>query len=339
MRSIWKDNEMFNFCMNMATVLESGLSIEEGLDVVKSSIDVQLQDDINTIQEQIQDNGSLSASIQNQPFIDDYAKKMIEIGEMSGTLDNVMKELALYYERNYDLKQNLKEALIYPFLLILMMWVIVLLIIWKVLPIFASVLYRMGTILPDSTSQMMQFGRLFGGVSFILLSVLIVACVLVYLINRRAKGSVLAHVPFTKRLFYNLTMAKMTYAFSLFISSGYDVEEALSYLPDVIDHPKTKERLQRCLAGMKQGANFVDTMMKEKLYSGLYANMIYTGFRTGKGEDVLKKASSLYEKDVDNSISSFLNIIEPIVVIALSVIVGVILLSVMLPLMSIMTSI
>ena len=80
-------------------------------------------------------------------------------------------------------------------------------------------------------------------------------------------------------------------------------------------------------------------MQKEKLYEGVYANMIFTGFHSGKSEEVLKKVSALYERDVDNSISTFLNTIEPGIVILLSIIVGVILLSVMLPLMSIMASV
>lgn len=340
MKTLWKDDEMFDFCTSMAMVLESGLSIEEGLEVVKDSTQsVQLQQDIAVLYDKVKDIGSFYASVKDVPFLDEYAKKMIEIGEMSGTLDAVMQELATYYERSNDLKQNLKEALVYPFILLVMMWCIVLLIIWKVLPIFSDVLQNMGTVLPGNATSMMEFGHVFGVVSFVVLSILLIACVTLYVINSRAKGSLLSSFFFTRKLYYNMTMARMTYAFSLFISSGYDVEEALSYLPEVIDHPKMQGKLQHCIQGMKEGKGFAELMQQEHLYEGVYANMIYTGFRSGKSEEVLKKASTLYEKDVDTSISTFLNTIEPSVVIVLSVIVGVILLSVMLPLMSIMTSI
>lgn len=340
MKTLWKDDEMFDFCTSLAMVLESGLSIEEGLDIVKDSTqNIKLKKDIQQIHEQIIEVGSFYASIKDVDFFDDYAKKMIEIGEMSGTLDAVMLELATYYERNFDLKQNLKEALVYPFLLLGMMWCIVLLIIWKVLPIFSNVLTNMGTILPGSASSMMRFGSIFGTISFVILSVLLIACIAMYVVNNKAKGSLLAHFFFTKKLYYHMTMAKLTYAFSLFISSGYDVEEAMSYLPEVIDHPNVIAKLQRCQQGLKEQIAFSEVMQKEQLYEGIYANMIYTGFRSGKSEEVLKKASRLYEKEVDLSISTFLNTIEPSIVIILSLIVGIILLSVMLPLMSIMTSI
>lgn len=339
MRTGWKDQEVFNFCMNMAMVLESGLSLEEGIDVVKESCDKSMRADLIQLQDKVMKYGSLTLSLRDEKFLDDYAKKMIEIGEMSGTLDHVMKELAQYYERSHDLKQNLKEALLYPFLLLLMMWVIVFLIVWKVLPIFSSVLHRMGTILPGSATSMMSFGQMFGYVSLFVLSILILFGIYLFVQNRSARGNALTFVPFTKKLFYQITMAKLTYAFSLFISSGYDVEEALTYVVDVVDHTRTKSKIQECQKALSNGENFVDVMKDVHLYEGLYANMIYTGFRSGKSEDVLKKASSLYEKDVDASISAFLNIIEPCVVVLLSIIVGVILLSVMLPLMSIMASI
>lgn len=340
MRTVWKDDEMFEFCTSMAMVLEGGLSAEEGLEVVLESADKEekkaaLQEMLTLIKEK----GSFSSTMMELDYIDSYAKKMMEIGEMSGTLDAVMKELAVYYERNDDLKQNLKEALTYPCILLIMMWGIVALIIWKVLPIFEQVLTSMGTVLSGNATVFMQFGNIFSLLSFLVLTILLAGCIFLFLAGRKRKGTLLASLFLTKRLYHNLTMAKMTYALSLFVSSGYDVEEALGYLPGVIDHPKMLKNLAACEKGMQEGKSFLEVMQEEKLYQGVYANMIYTGFRSGKSEEVLKKVSALYEKDVDTSISSFLNTIEPAIVIILSLIVGVILLSVMLPLMSIMTSI
>lgn len=338
MKTHWNDHAMFNFCTNMAMVLEGGLSIQEGLEVIQGNCD-QNKTDIDRILNKVEESGSLSIALKDETCIDDYAKKMIDIGEMSGKLESVMKELAGYFERSYDLKQSLKEALVYPFLLLVMMWCIILIIIWQVLPIFNSILHRIGTILPGNALTMMNFGNLFGLASFIILSVLLIVCIILYFANRNVKGNILAYLPFTKKFYYHLTMAKMTFALSLFIASGYDIQEALLYLGKVIDHAETEKKLNNCKERMIQGENFADAIAAEKIYVGIYANMIDTGFRSGKHDEVLKKASQLFEKDVDKSISGFLNIIEPSVVVLLSIIVGVILLSVMLPLMSIISSI
>lgn len=340
MRAEWNDEQMYEFCTSMAMVLEGGLSPQECLEVILSGdIQTEIKKDLEVLLSDIKELGSLYASVKDQVFFDPYAKKMIEIGEISGNLDQVMKELALYYERSEDLKRNLKDALVYPLILLMMMWCIVALIIWKVLPIFEKVLHNMGAILTTGSHTMMQFGRIFAMVSFVLLTIILVIAFYIYITRRSSQNKILSHFFLTKRLYKNIAMAKMTYAFSLFVSSGYDADEAMQYLPDLVDHPDMKERLNHCLTDIKQGDSFLDAMQKEKLYEGVYANMIFTGFHSGKSEEVLKKVSALYERDVDNGISTFLNTIEPGIVILLSVIVGVILLSVMLPLMSIMTSV
>ncbi|MEG1731640.1 MAG: type II secretion system F family protein [Longicatena sp.] len=338
----FKTEEMFDFCTQMSMILSSGLTVQEGLEIIITDTkNPHMKETCEHLLTNIKDLGSFYASIKDEDYFDMYAKHMIEIGEVSGHLDSVMEELATYYERSYDLSRALKEALLYPFVLLLMMWVVVGIVVWKVLPIFTKVLFNMGSPLPSSASNMMAFGKIFALLSFIILTGLI--CMILFIVlqakhGKNGNAKFLSTFVFTKNLYHNITMAKLTYALSLFISSGYDLEEALSYLPNIIDEPLSKQRVMNCYKGVQAGASFEDVMLKEQLYQGMYANMIITGFHSGKSDDVMKKVSSLYEKDVDVSIGGFLNTIEPAIVILLSLIVGVILLSVMLPLMSIMTS-
>jgi type IV pilus assembly protein PilC len=141
-----------------------------------------------------------------------------------------------------------------------------------------------------------------------------------------------------KKMNYSISQAQLTYALSLFLSSGYDLAEAMKYLPEVIDDKVVKDKLLKCKEDIEKGENFEDSVKKYKLYEGMYLNMIQVGFKTGQGDTVMKKLTELYEQEVYLSISKFLNIVEPSIVIVLSVIVGVVLLSVLLPLVSIMAS-
>lgn len=337
----FKTEETFEFCTQMSMILASGLSIQEGLEIMaQDTQNAVMKEACLVFIENVKEHGSFYMAIKEEPYFDTYAIHMIEIGEVSGNLDAVMKELSVYYERSYDLQRQLKEALVYPFILLIMMWVVVGIVVWKVLPIFAKVLHNMGSPLSGSANTMMEFGNTFALISFVILTILVIL-VLFIVISARKGGNAkfLSGFFMTKKLYHNITMARMTYAFSLFISSGYEMQEALSYLPEIVDEPKVKEQLLRCRKGMEEDHSFEEMMQSERLYQGVYANMIITGFHSGKGDEVMKKVSSLYEKDVDASIGSFLNTIEPMIVIILSLIVGIILLSVMLPLMSIMTTI
>lgn len=338
----FNNEESFTFCTQMSMVLSSGLSVQEGLEIIANDTNSEkLKEACKHIHANVIEYGSFYRAVEHVDFIDAYMKHMIQIGEVSGHLDNVMNELASYYERANDLQKQLKESLLYPFVLLIMMWVVVGIIVWKVLPIFGDVLANMGSPLPSSADTMMYFGKGFAMVSFIVLTILLLLVSFVVIRARKGEGkqtTFLSNFFVTKKLFHNISMARMTYALSLFISGGYDIEESLSYLPEIVDEPKTKERLFNCIEGLKEGNSFESMIQSEHLYEGAYANMIITGFHSGKSDEVMKKISLLYEKDVDQSIRSFLNTIEPLIVIFLSLIVGVILLSVMLPLMSIMSS-
>ena len=110
-----RSEEMFDFCTQMSMILAGGLSVEEGLEILGDDTDnPHMKEAAACLLEKVHVIGSFSAALEEAPYFDTYAKKMVEIGEISGHLDNVMKELALYYERSSDLKQSLKEALTYP---------------------------------------------------------------------------------------------------------------------------------------------------------------------------------------------------------------------------------
>lgn len=338
--STLRSEEMFDFCTQMSMILAGGMSIEEVLEIIsEDTANPHMKEACSKLLEKLPQCGSFHSALKGEPYFDTYAKKMVEIGEISGHLDSVMKELALYYERNSDLKQSLKEALTYPSILLLMMWAVVGIIVWKVLPIFEKVLMNMGVPLQGSAASMMRFGQVFALMSFIVLTILLLTVVVMVLSSRKASGTpLLSRLFITRRLYHNMVMAKITYALSLFITSGYEMEEALTYLQDVVDDTATQHKIDACQTGMQEGKSFVQCLQETALYQGVYASMIITGFHSGKSDEVMQKVSSLYEKDVDTSISTFLNTIEPVIVILLSVIVGIILLSVMLPLMSIMSS-
>ena len=106
-----------------------------------------------------------------------------------------------------------------------------------------------------------------------------------------------------------------------------------------ITHKELKEKILRVIKGMENGESFVDCILKEKVFNGSHASMLTIGIKSGRQEEVLKKLVDLYQKDIIESTSHFLNIIEPTIVAILSLIVGIILLSIMLPLMGIMSSI
>lgn len=222
------------------------------------------------------------------------------------------------------------------------MTIIVGILVFKVLPIFEKVMDDMGASMHSTSRVMMHFGQGFALVAFVILIVIFLGIVLFKVLakDQEKKDAFLSRFFLTKKLVDTMALAKLTYALSLFISSGYPLEETIQYLPSFITHKPLKEKMEAVNQKMqKENCSFMDALSQAQVYSGSTLSYLSIGLRSGKQEEVLKKLVDLYENQVDESTSKFINIIEPTIVTICSLIVGIILLSIMLPLMGIMSSI
>lgn len=332
------------FCNEIAIILSFGLSIYEGLDIIYPELpNAHLKEVAKQLLDDYQEHGKFYDAIKASQSFDTYMEEMVQIGEESGNLDSVMHQLSKYYERNDDMQAQIKDAITYPMILMIMMLIVIGILVLKILPIFQNVLSSLGASLSPFAQTLMQFGETFAFSSFLILVIVAIVLVAFYIYtkvssNKRIQVEFLSSFFATKKLYMNISMANITYALTLFLASGYPIENAVKFLPGFVNHPKLSAKLNAIIAKMEEGTSFADAIREENLYDGVYANMLQIGFKSGKQDEVLKKLVNAYEKDVDNAISGFLNIIEPTIVAVLSFVVGIILLSVMLPLMSIMSS-
>lgn len=336
-------SEKYMFCNQMAMILESGFSLNQGVTMVYEEMDDKnikgvLQEVAKYLDEQV----SFSEAIDLTKAFDDYMVNLVKVGETSGNLDDVMQSLSEYYARIDDITNKLKQALTYPIILIIMMVVVVGIIVFKVLPIFKDVLNGLGSDLSSYANSFMEFGQIFSLICFAVLLVLVIVIIAGYLYQRVTHVNVLSNVVqksfLTRKLSRALNKAQITYALSLFISSGYDLQEAMKFVPKLVDDKQLRANLEKCNEDLINGDSFVEVIKKYQIYQGMQLNMIQVGFKTGQVDIIMKQLSNSFQEEVSRSIDQFLNIIEPTIVTLLSLVVGIVLMSVMLPLISIMSS-
>lgn len=334
--------ELYMLASSLTIVIKAGIPLSEGFHMLEEEYQTSpIQSVCKDLQASIDAGDPMYMAMQKSGNFPLYMTHMIELGETCGCLDIVCKELADYYERETDLKHQLKNAISFPFVLLLMMFLVLGILLFKVLPIFQNVLHSLGSELSPFAQGFMNFGNLLARGGFLLLLVVLCAILLALLLQKRKSN--IEH-PFietfflTKRLYQGITMAKITYAFSLFLASGSNMEDALEFVPQLIGHKTIKKRLATCQIAYHTGSNFAQSLKSSKLYEGLSLSMLEVGFRSGHGDEVMHQLADTYEKKVEDEIANFLNILEPTIVAVLSVLVGIILLSVMMPLMSIMSS-
>ena len=336
-------SEKYMFCNQMAMILESGFSLNQGVTMVYEEMDDKnikgvLQEVAKYLDEQV----SFSEAIDLTKAFDDYMVNLVKVGETSGNLDDVMQSLSEYYARIDDITNKLKQALTYPIILIIMMVVVVGIIVFKVLPIFKDVLNGLGSDLSSYANSFMEFGQIFSLICFAVLLVLVIVIIAGYLYQRITHVNVLSNVAqnsfLTRKLSRALNKAQITYALSLFISSGYDLQEAMKFVPKLVDDKQLRANLEKCNEDLINGDSFVEVIKKYQIYQGMQLNMIQVGFKTGQVDIIMKQLSNSFQEEVSRAIDQFLNIIEPTIVTLLSLVVGIVLMSVMLPLISIMSS-
>ena len=336
-------SEKYMFCNQMAMILESGFSLNQGVTMVYEEMDDKnikgvLQEVAKYLDEQV----SFSEAIDLTKAFDDYMVNLVKVGETSGNLDDVMQSLSEYYARIDDITNKLKQALTYPIILIIMMVVVVGIIVFKVLPIFKDVLNGLGSDLSSYDNSFMEFGQIFSLICFAVLLVLVIVIIAGYLYQRITHVNVLSNVVqksfLTRKLSRALNKAQITYALSLFISSGYDLQEAMKFVPKLVDDKQLRANLEKCNEDLINGDSFVEVIKKYQIYQGMQLNMIQVGFKTGQVDIIMKQLSNSFQEEVNRAIDQFLNIIEPTIVTLLSLVVGIVLMSVMLPLISIMSS-
>lgn len=335
--------EKYIFAHQMAMILKSGFALQQGIEMIVTETDNKhLHDALENVFHLLNEDVSLSEAILKSEAFDDYMVHLIQVGEVSGNLDEVMSSLSDYYFHMNDMSEKFKQALTYPVILLLMMFVVVGVIVFQVLPIFDNVLKSLGSELSAYAYTFMTLGQTLSMIGFVVLALITIFIVCIYLYSRIHHIDIMYQIIqksfFTHSLAKSMNQAQLTYALSMFIKSGYDYQEALEYAMKLVDDDKLRSQLEKCCQDISKGEAFVDVIKTYHIYQGMPLNMIQVGFKTGQIDQTMTTLASYYQEEVNQSIDRFLNIVEPTIVTFLSVIVGIVLLSVMLPLMSILTS-
>ncbi len=338
-------NEISAFCAQLALIIKAGISVQEGISIMVGDVqDGRGKEVLQTILSHVEEGRTLSFALQQCGRFPKYVVDMVDIGETSGRLDEVMDSLSTYYERNEAINQSIKNAVTYPMVMIGMMAVVIAILVIKVLPIFHQVFRQLGSDMSAFAQGIMDFGTALSHYSVWIVAVVLVLILAVSLMKRTKGGrAALARIydtlPFMRSLSDKIAAGRFASAMALMLSSGLDTDQSLEMAGELIENKKTKTKIAGMKDLMAQGTSFSGALLQMKVFSGVYASMLTVGFKTGAVDTVMKKIAQRYEEEIDANISSLISVLEPTLVAVLSIIVGMILLSVMLPLMGIMSSI
>lgn len=337
------NHELFQFCEHFSLIFRSGMSAYDGFQLL-------LNDNTNpeevtffqTLLNDMEEHNSFAYALEKSMLFPEALISYIKVGEETGCLDEVMPALSQYYEEEEILSEHAKSAAAYPLMILGIMGIILSLLLSKVLPVFEQIYRQMGLPLSKSTAWLFRAGSFLDQKPALLICILFLICGLAFFFLFLPKGKqllprmLLRFVVF-RRAQEAIDYSRMTHGISLGLRSGLDLEYTLQLAEKMVSTPWIKTEIFKALARLKDGELFMDTLtQKTALFRGMEARLILAGFYSGTVEDVMKDLSRRYQEQSFLFISKAVSVIEPGMIIFLSILSGSILLSVMLPLLTLL---
>jgi type IV pilus assembly protein PilC len=339
-------DELAAFASQLALTVRTGIPLSEAVMI--------LRDDANTaaakkllgmILDKLEAGETLADALRGTGMFPVYMTQMIAIGEASGRLDHVLDSLRRYYAREDNIGKSAKSAATYPAIMLIILVVIIIILVNKVLPVFDQVFETLGMSMSEVTPLAAGAMRVGAAVSqFTILFVCVVVAIgAILVVMRMSQGGRQTMARFGQRLFRTLTdrmaAAKFASGMSLMIASGLDVDQSLQYTLPLMTNQEMRAKVKKLNAFVEKGGSFTEGVVNTRIFSGMQARMLTLGFKSGTLDTVMEQIADDYEREVDERLDNMISIIEPTMVAILCVVVGLILMSAMLPLLGVMSSI
>lgn len=333
------------FCESMGMMLQAGIQTEEAVALLRQekAKPGPLEQGLAQVQKELEAGGSLSAALEKTGLFPDYAVQMVTAGESSGRLEEVMFRLGRYYAGQKTLSEKLKSAVTYPAAMLVLIIVVLVLMLTMVLPAFTQVYDRLTGSLAHSAYSYIQWAYGFCwaalGVMVLLAAALLAGLALWNSKKRPLVAGLLLKLPASGALMREMGMYRFTSALATYLASGEVQDIAVMESMKMTGCKPVEEKLAKCLSRLEQGHSVAQAAFDERLFEPVYGRMLLAGERSGSLEPVLWRLTELLEEQCGARTDRLVGILDPLLSGVLLVTVGVSLLSVMLPLLGIMSSI
>jgi type IV pilus assembly protein PilC len=341
-----KGQDLMLFTSELATMLNSGVSLVRSLEIVSTQITSQrLFDALIKVQLDIKSGASFQEALSRHPKVfPPIWEFIIEAGEISGKLPFVLEELAHHLQVSEGLKGKIISALTYPCVVICVATIAIAVFLLKIIPIFADLFEQFNADLPALTQGVIDASDFLGAhIIHILIGFAIAGYAIKRYIatpaGRRQRDLLLINLPLFGNFFRDSIIARLAVNLSVLFKSGVDFIKSLDIAAKATGNVIYQEALKETMRDVEQGTVLSEAMLKNPLFSSMMTQMLTVGEEIGKLDDMLVKVGEYYEARVDVFISRLGTLIEPLVLVTVGAIVGVMVVAMFLPMFNLSTAI
>ncbi len=345
---VLESNALSVFCESVAMMLSAGIQTDEAVYLLGENMqDSDFKDTCNAVYRNLIDGKSLAESMRASGAFPRHAEEMVETGEFSGRLENVLLSLSQYYAEEDRIFSKIKSAIAYPAALLAIMTVILLFAVVVLLPVFIGAYENLSGSLTAGSFAYINVSLIIGWVALIIMLVCTILVLIGMLMSRTQNGRtrlirLFERMPFTRDPLERLALGRFTSALAVYTASGVDSETSMKESAATVDHVALKAKLDTAYDEMispHKMKSLVQAIYDNDIFDPIYARMLVVGTRSGTLESVLTHLSDSFVDDSIIEIDGVIDSVEPTLAAFLTISVGATLIAVMLPLIGIMGTI
>lgn len=330
--------EVAIFCRQFAIMVETGMPVVDSLKALADQQPVKAtKETVLSVVKHVVTGESLAESFRRhdkvfpQMFIN-----MIELGEESGNLSEVLNRLATFYEKEAKLRGDIKQALTYPTVVTLFAFIAIGVVLFAVLPTFANLFQEYDADLPLLTRVILGVqGWMMSNILYVLLGlVLLVGLTRLYVRNSRGRRQVdwlFLRLPIAGELVQKVIFSRFSRTLSLLITSGIGMVHALEILEKIVGNTVVATDVATARVGVEHGRGVSEPLREGKVFPRMLVDVIAVGEETGGMDKVLLQMADFYDNEVERAVKSLTSVIEPIIIAVLAGVIGTIVAAVFMP--------
>ncbi len=332
--------DLVKFIRQFATMIDAGLPLVQCLEILSNQEPNKIfQAALRDIKSTVEQGATFSDALRRHPKIfNDLFVNLVQAGEVGGILDTILNRLAVYIEKNVKLVRQVKGALTYPIAVICILIVVMIVLLTFVIPAFENMFAEFGAkdSLPALTKGVIAVSK--GFVSYLPVTIVVAAGLVAgaYYFYKAPRGKRMVHgailkMPIMGPVLQKIAVARFTRTLGTLLASGVPILDALDIVAKTSGNMVIEEGLMYTRARISEGKNMADPLGELKAFPGMVVQMVAVGEQTGALDTMLNKIADFYEEEVDVAVASLTSLIEPLLMVVVGGMVGLVLVSMYLP--------
>ena len=334
------------FTRQFATMIDSGLPLVQCLDIqAKQAPNPTFRDELSVIKETVESGATFADALRKFPkTFDELYRNMVAAGEVGGILDTILNRLAVYLEKADALKRQIKGAMMYPIITVVVAAVVVAVLLLKVVPTFETMFAEFGSSLPAPTQFVIDMSKWMQGNFLYIVGIIAALFFGLRTIYRSPTGKlaidgIMLKSPVFGDLLTRVAVARFCRTMGTMISSGVPILEALEICGRTAGNKVIERAVMKVRDSIAEGRTIAEPLQEAGVFPEMVCQMIHVGEATGAIDVMLNKVADFYEDEVDQAVENLTSMLEPLIMVFLGVVIGGLVIAMYLPIFSMASSI